>query len=86
MRGGAVDPARCAPLLLDGPGASVCFPAVAVLVVGFAVAVDEVVALADRIAVMYRGSIVGIVPGDTPRAVLGLMMAGESPAAAGAAA
>ncbi|CAN5548543.1 ABC transporter ATP-binding protein [soil metagenome] len=47
---------------------------------------DEVVALADRIAVMYRGSIVGIVPGNTPRAVLGLMMAGESPAAAGAAA
>ena len=47
---------------------------------------DEVVALADRIAVKYRGSIVGIVPGDTPRAVLGLMMAGESPAAAGAAA
>lgn len=39
---------------------------------------DEVVALADRIAVMYRGAIVGIVPGDTPRAVLGLMMAGES--------
>ncbi len=38
---------------------------------------DEVVALADRIAVMYRGSIVGIVPGDTPREVLGLMMAGE---------
>jgi simple sugar transport system ATP-binding protein len=40
---------------------------------------DEVVALADRIAVMYRGSIVGIVPGDTPRDVLGLMMAGERP-------
>jgi simple sugar transport system ATP-binding protein len=40
---------------------------------------DEVVALADRIAVMYRGSIVGIVPGDTPRDVLGLMMAGEVP-------
>ncbi|CAN5207215.1 ABC transporter ATP-binding protein [soil metagenome] len=40
---------------------------------------DEVVALADRIAVMYRGSIVGIVPGNTPRAVLGLMMAGELP-------
>ncbi|MEY2848718.1 MAG: hypothetical protein RI885_1383 [Actinomycetota bacterium] len=37
---------------------------------------DEVVALADRIAVMYRGGIVGIVPGDTPRDVLGLMMAG----------
>ena len=41
---------------------------------------DEVVALADRIAVMYRGTIVGIVPGDTPREVLGLMMAGEAPA------
>ncbi len=41
---------------------------------------DEVVALADRIAVMYRGRIVGIVPGDTPRDVLGLMMAGETPA------
>jgi ABC-type uncharacterized transport system ATPase subunit len=40
---------------------------------------DEVVALADRIAVMYRGGIVGIVPGDTPRDVLGLMMAGEAP-------
>lgn len=40
---------------------------------------DEVVALADRIVVMYRGGIVGIVPGDTPRDVLGLMMAGEVP-------
>ena len=40
---------------------------------------DEVVALADRIAVMYRGGIVGIVPGNTPRDVLGLMMAGETP-------
>ena len=37
---------------------------------------DEVSALADRIAVMYRGRIVGLVPGDTPRDVLGLMMAG----------
>ncbi len=37
---------------------------------------DEVAALADRIAVMYRGTIVGIVPGDTPRETLGLMMAG----------
>ena len=48
---------------------------------------DEVVALADRIAVMYRGRIVGIVPADTPRDVLGLMMAGvpqeEALAAAG---
>jgi general nucleoside transport system ATP-binding protein len=40
---------------------------------------DEVVALADRIAVMYRGGIIGIVPADTPRDVLGLMMAGEAP-------
>ena len=40
---------------------------------------DEVTALADRIAVMYRGRIVGIVPGDTPRDILGLMMAGEKP-------
>lgn len=37
---------------------------------------DEVVALADRIAVMYRGKIIGIVPADTSRDVLGLMMAG----------
>jgi len=37
---------------------------------------DEVMSLADRIAVMYRGGIVGIVPGDTERDVLGLMMAG----------
>ncbi|MEL4505167.1 ABC transporter ATP-binding protein [Luteococcus sp. H138] len=37
---------------------------------------DEVAALADRIAVMYRGRIVGIVPADTPRDALGLMMAG----------
>lgn len=37
---------------------------------------DEVDALADRIAVMYRGRIVGIVPAGTPRDVLGLMMAG----------
>ncbi|WP_298636074.1 ABC transporter ATP-binding protein [uncultured Mobiluncus sp.] len=39
---------------------------------------DEVVGLADRIAVMYRGKIVGVVPPDTPRNVLGLMMAGAS--------
>ncbi|SIN70089.1 ABC transporter ATP-binding protein [Agromyces cerinus] len=39
---------------------------------------DEVTALADNIMVMYRGRIVGIVPGDTPRSVLGLMMAGAS--------
>lgn len=37
---------------------------------------DEAVQLGDRIAVMYRGKIVGIVPSDTPRAKLGQMMAG----------
>ena len=37
---------------------------------------DEVLALADRILVMYWGRIVGIVPGGTDRDVLGLMMAG----------
>ncbi|MCD5347820.1 ABC transporter ATP-binding protein [Agromyces sp. H3Y2-19a] len=46
---------------------------------------DEVAALADRIMVMYRGKVVGIVPGDTPRDVLGLMMAGEQPAEGAAA-
>jgi len=37
---------------------------------------DEVLALADRIVVMFRGRIVGTVPGGTDRDVLGLMMAG----------
>ncbi|WP_448059452.1 ABC transporter ATP-binding protein [Cellulomonas hominis] len=37
---------------------------------------DEVLALADRIIVMYRGRIVGVVPGGADRDVLGLMMAG----------
>ncbi|MCW2810488.1 MAG: transporter ATP-binding protein [Friedmanniella sp.] len=37
---------------------------------------DEVAALADRVAVMYRGRIVGIVGPGTSREVLGLMMAG----------
>ena len=40
---------------------------------------DEVAALADRIAVMYRGRIVGIVPPWTSRETLGLMMAGAPP-------
>ncbi|MFD6178461.1 MULTISPECIES: ABC transporter ATP-binding protein [unclassified Isoptericola] len=40
---------------------------------------DEAVALADRIMVMYRGRVVGIVPATTPRDVLGLMMAGIAP-------
>jgi ABC-type uncharacterized transport system ATPase subunit len=37
---------------------------------------DEVLALADRIAVMYRGQIVGVVEANTDRARLGQMMAG----------
>jgi len=37
---------------------------------------DEVLALADRIAVMYRGKIVGIVDAKTTREKLGKMMAG----------
>ncbi len=37
---------------------------------------DEVLALADRIAVMYEGEIAGIVPPNTPIDDLGLMMAG----------
>ncbi|MFF7246533.1 ABC transporter ATP-binding protein [Embleya sp. NPDC008237] len=40
---------------------------------------DEVVALADRIAVMYRGRIVDIVPPTTSRGDLGLLMAGVLP-------
>ena len=40
---------------------------------------DEVLELADRIAVMYHGRIVDIVPGDTSRETLGLMMAGQTP-------
>jgi simple sugar transport system ATP-binding protein len=43
---------------------------------------DEATQLGDRIAVMYRGKIVGIVPADTPREVLGAMMAGISSEAA----
>jgi len=37
---------------------------------------DEVLGLADRIAVMYRGKIIAIVPPDTSRSHLGLLMAG----------
>jgi len=39
---------------------------------------DEVLDLADRIAVLYRGRLMGIVPGNTLRDTLGLMMAGMS--------
>ncbi|NUR28285.1 MAG: ABC transporter ATP-binding protein [Catenulispora sp.] len=40
---------------------------------------DEITALSDRIAVMYRGKIVGIVPPDTSNEELGLLMAGSGP-------
>ena len=49
-------------------------------VVIFSTELDEVYALADRIAVMYRGKLVGIVPPTTSREVLGQMMAGVLPA------
>ena len=39
---------------------------------------DEVVALSDRIAVLYEGRIIGIVPPNTPRETLGLMMGGRA--------
>ncbi len=37
---------------------------------------DEVQSLADRIAVMYRGQILAVVPPETPREEIGLLMAG----------
>jgi simple sugar transport system ATP-binding protein len=37
---------------------------------------DEVLGLADKIAVMYRGKIVGVVSPDTSREEIGLLMAG----------
>ncbi|WP_058233751.1 ABC transporter ATP-binding protein [Devriesea agamarum] len=43
---------------------------------------DEICQLSDRIAVMYRGAILGIVPGHESRDVLGLMMAGYTADAA----
>jgi simple sugar transport system ATP-binding protein len=43
---------------------------------------DEVLALGDRIAVMYRGRIVGVVPPTTSRERIGLMMAGVEMAVA----
>ncbi|HEV7964181.1 MAG TPA: hypothetical protein VGP57_16700, partial [Actinoplanes sp.] len=42
---------------------------------------DEVVGLADRIAVMYSGRILAIVSPDTPREEIGLLMAGITGAA-----
>ncbi|MGZ4388663.1 MAG: ATP-binding cassette domain-containing protein, partial [Gaiellaceae bacterium] len=42
---------------------------------------DEVIGLADRIAVMYRGRILAVVGSDTPREEIGLLMAGGEAAA-----
>ena len=39
---------------------------------------DEVLALADRIAVVYRGRIIGVLPAGSSRDEVGLMMAGVS--------
>jgi general nucleoside transport system ATP-binding protein len=51
----------------------------AVLIVS--VELDEVMALADRIAVMFRGGIVAVLrPEETTREQLGLLMAGSSAA------
>ena len=44
----------------------------------FSTELDEVIALADRIAVMYAGEIIAIVSPETSRAQLGLLMAGVS--------
>jgi general nucleoside transport system ATP-binding protein len=40
---------------------------------------DEVIALADRIAVMFRGRIIATVGPETPREEIGLLMAGITP-------
>ncbi|MGH3097155.1 MAG: ABC transporter ATP-binding protein [Streptosporangiales bacterium] len=46
---------------------------------------DEVLGLADRIAVMYRGSIIGEVPAGTSAEEVGLLMAGSTEPVAGGA-
>lgn len=45
----------------------------------FSTELDEVFALADRIVVMYQGSIIDIVPASISRSELGLLMAGIKP-------
>jgi simple sugar transport system ATP-binding protein len=40
---------------------------------------DEVLALSDRIAVIYRGRIIGELPAGASRDEVGLMMAGVAP-------
>ena len=49
-----------------------------VAVIVISTELDEVYGLADRIAVMYKGKIVDIVPPTTSRDQMGLMMAGET--------
>jgi simple sugar transport system ATP-binding protein len=39
---------------------------------------DEVLGLADRIAVMYRGRIIGELPGGSSAEAVGLLMAGST--------
>jgi ABC-type uncharacterized transport system ATPase subunit len=53
-------------------------------VILFSTELDEVLALADRIAVMYRGEILDIVDSKVTREELGLLMAGITSAKAGA--
>jgi simple sugar transport system ATP-binding protein len=53
-------------------------------VILFSTELDEVMALADRIAVMYRGEILDIVDSNVTREELGLLMAGITSAKAGA--
>jgi len=55
---------------------------VAVLIVS--AELDEIYALADRIAVMYEGQIVAFCPPTIPEQELGLLMAGEAASPAGA--
>jgi general nucleoside transport system ATP-binding protein len=44
---------------------------------------DEILGLADRIAVMYHGRVVAVLPAGAGREEVGLLMAGARPAAAG---
>jgi len=53
-------------------------------VILFSTELDEVIALADRIAVMYRGEILDIVDSNVSREELGLLMAGVTSAKVGA--
>ncbi len=53
-------------------------------VILFSTELDEVMALADRIAVMYRGEILDIVDSKVTREELGLLMAGVTSAKSGA--